>query len=44
MAGELKRRGFTFVGPTTVYSLMQACGLVDDHLEGCVARGGKTDL
>jgi DNA-3-methyladenine glycosylase I len=35
---ELKRRGFRFVGPTTLYSLMQACGLVDDHLAGCPAR------
>jgi DNA-3-methyladenine glycosylase I len=38
LAKELKRQGFTFVGPTTVYALMQACGLVNDHLEGCVAR------
>ena len=37
MAKELKRRGFRFVGPTTAYALMQACGLVDDHLEGCRA-------
>jgi DNA-3-methyladenine glycosylase I len=36
MAKELKRRGFRFVGPTTAYALMQACGLVDDHIEGCV--------
>jgi DNA-3-methyladenine glycosylase I len=35
MAKELKRRGFKFVGPTTAYALMQACGLVDDHIEGC---------
>jgi DNA-3-methyladenine glycosylase I len=39
MAKELKRRGFRFVGPTTAYALMQACGLVDDHLAGCVSRG-----
>ena len=39
MAKELKRRGFRFVGPTTAYALMQACGLVDDHLEGC--RAGR---
>jgi DNA-3-methyladenine glycosylase I len=32
---DLKRRGFGFVGPTTVYSLMQACGLVNDHVTGC---------
>ncbi len=35
---DLKRRGFTFVGPTTVYAFMQAMGLVNDHLEGCHAR------
>jgi DNA-3-methyladenine glycosylase I len=39
LAKELKRRGFTFVGPTTVYAFMQAMGLVNDHLEGCHARG-----
>jgi DNA-3-methyladenine glycosylase I len=38
MAKELKRRGFRFVGPTTAYALMQACGLVNDHIEGCAAR------
>jgi DNA-3-methyladenine glycosylase I len=37
MAKELKRRGFGFVGPTTCYALMQAAGLVNDHLEGCLA-------
>jgi DNA-3-methyladenine glycosylase I len=35
LAKELKKRGFRFVGPTTAYALMQACGLVDDHIEGC---------
>ncbi|MCW2566039.1 MAG: DNA-3-methyladenine glycosylase, partial [Mycobacterium sp.] len=30
-----KRRGFAFVGPTTAYALMQATGMVDDHLAGC---------
>jgi DNA-3-methyladenine glycosylase I len=39
MAAELKRRGFRFVGPTTAYALMQATGMVDDHLADCVARG-----
>ena len=39
MAKELKRRGFRFVGPTTAYALMQAAGLVNDHLEGCELRG-----
>jgi DNA-3-methyladenine glycosylase I len=38
LARELKSRGFRFVGPTTLYALMQACGLVDDHLAGCPAR------
>ena len=38
LARDLKRRGFTFVGPTTVYSLLQACGLVNDHLAGCPQR------
>jgi DNA-3-methyladenine glycosylase I len=37
MAKALKRHGFVFVGPTTAYAAMQACGLVDDHLEGCHA-------
>lgn len=35
MARELKRRGFRFVGPTTAYALMQATGMVDDHVETC---------
>ena len=35
LAKELKRRGFKFVGPTTAYALMQATGMVDDHLAGC---------
>ncbi|MBJ7340747.1 DNA-3-methyladenine glycosylase I [Mycolicibacterium sp.] len=35
MAKELKRRGFSFVGPTTAYALMQATGMVDDHLASC---------
>ena len=38
LSKELKRRGFRFVGPTTVYALMQACGLVNDHLAGCRVR------
>ena len=38
LAKELKRRGFAFVGPTTVYSTMQAVGLVNDHLAGCFVR------
>jgi DNA-3-methyladenine glycosylase I len=39
MARDLKRRGFRFVGPTTAYALMQATGMVDDHLADCHARG-----
>jgi DNA-3-methyladenine glycosylase I len=39
MARELRRRGFRFVGPTTAYALMQACGLVDDHLTACWRAG-----
>lgn len=35
MARELKRRGFRFVGPTTAYALMQATGMVDDHIQAC---------
>ena len=38
LAKELKRRGFRFVGPTTAYALMQACGIVNDHLAGCIVR------
>jgi DNA-3-methyladenine glycosylase I len=39
MAKELKRRGFVFVGPTTAYALMQATGMVDDHVAGCFRAG-----
>jgi DNA-3-methyladenine glycosylase I len=38
LAKELKRRGWRFVGPTTVYAFMQAMGLVNDHVEGCAVR------
>jgi DNA-3-methyladenine glycosylase I len=38
LSKDLLRRGFRFVGPTTVYAFMQAKGLVNDHLEGCCAR------
>jgi len=40
LAKALKRNGFVFVGPTTMYAAMQACGLVDDHLAGCHRGGG----
>jgi DNA-3-methyladenine glycosylase I len=39
LAKDLKRRGWRFVGPTTVYAFMQAMGLVNDHLDGCHAQG-----
>jgi DNA-3-methyladenine glycosylase I len=39
LSKELKRHGFRFVGPTTVYAAMQACGIVNDHLAGCWVRG-----
>jgi len=38
LSKDLKRRGWKFVGPTTVYAFMQAMGLVNDHTEGCVVR------
>jgi DNA-3-methyladenine glycosylase I len=38
LSRDLKKRGWTFVGPTTVYAFMQAVGLVNDHLEGCFRR------
>jgi DNA-3-methyladenine glycosylase I len=38
LAADLKRHGFRFVGPTTAYALMQACGLVNDHLADCLVR------
>jgi DNA-3-methyladenine glycosylase I len=38
LSRDLKKRGWSFVGPTTVYALMQAMGLVNDHIEGCATR------
>ncbi|MFG3018612.1 DNA-3-methyladenine glycosylase I [Streptomyces sp. NPDC048254] len=38
LSKALKKRGLRFIGPTTAYALMQACGLVNDHLETCAAR------
>jgi DNA-3-methyladenine glycosylase I len=40
-ARELRRLGFSFVGPVTIYATMQACGVVDSHLAGCFRRGGN---
>jgi DNA-3-methyladenine glycosylase I len=39
LSKELKRNGFVFIGPTTAHALMQATGMVNDHLAGCFARG-----
>ena len=39
MSKALKKKAFVFVGPTTAYALMQATGIVNDHLAGCIARG-----
>jgi DNA-3-methyladenine glycosylase I len=41
LSKDLKKRGFTFVGPTIIYAFMQAVGLVDDHLLGCWKRNGE---
>jgi DNA-3-methyladenine glycosylase I len=38
LSKDLKRRGWSFVGPTTIYAFMQAMGLVNDHVDGCFAR------
>ena len=40
LSGDLRARGFKFVGPTIMYAFMQAAGIVDDHLPGCWKRGG----
>ena len=40
MSKDLRKRGWSFVGPTTLYAFMQAMGMVNDHLEGCPARQG----
>jgi len=43
MSKDLKKRGWSFVGPTTVYAFMQAMGLVNDHLQGCATRQAALD-
>jgi len=43
MARELKRRGFVFVGPTTAYALMQATGMVDDHVADCFRAHARSE-
>lgn len=44
MSKDLKKRGWKFVGPTTIFAFMQAMGLVNDHAEGCVMREKATQL
>ena len=44
LSKDLKKRGWTFVGPTTVYAFMQAMGLVNDHIEGCDRRAAVENL
>lgn len=39
LSKALKKQGWKFVGPTTVYAFMQAVGLINDHVEGCIVRG-----
>ena len=43
MSKDLKKRGFSFVGTVICYSLMQAIGMVDDHLAGCFRRSATND-
>ena len=44
LSKDLKKRGWSFVGPTTVYAFMQAMGMVNDHLDGCICRKTVEDL
>ena len=44
LSKDLRKRGWSFVGPTTMYAFMQAMGLVNDHLEGCAARGRAQEM
>ncbi|MBR0556846.1 DNA-3-methyladenine glycosylase I [Ciceribacter sp. L1K23] len=44
LSKDLKKRGWTFVGPTTIYAFMQAMGLVNDHIEGCCCRDKVEDM
>jgi DNA-3-methyladenine glycosylase I len=43
LSKELKKRGWRFVGPTTVYAFMQAMGLINDHVDACVIRKSTED-
>jgi DNA-3-methyladenine glycosylase I len=44
MSKAMKKAGFRFIGPTTAYAAMQACGLVDDHLATCPVVLGRADV
>ncbi len=44
LSKQLKKRGFTFVGPTTAYAALQAMGIVNDHIEGCASRQPCAEL
>ncbi|GGA78433.1 DNA-3-methyladenine glycosylase I [Brucella endophytica] len=44
LSKDLKKRGWTFVGPTTVYAFMQAMGMVNDHIEGCCCGGEVEEM
>jgi DNA-3-methyladenine glycosylase I len=44
LSKELRRNGFVFTGPVTAYATMQSCGIVNDHLSGCCAREGQSQL
>jgi DNA-3-methyladenine glycosylase I len=41
LSKDLRKRGFRFTGPTTAYAMMQACGIVNDHLAGCISRAAS---
>ena len=43
LSADLRARGWTFVGPTTIYAFMQAMGLVNDHIDGCAVRASNCD-
>lgn len=43
LSKDLKKRGWSFVGPTTMYAFMQSLGMVNDHIEGCIMRGPCED-
>jgi DNA-3-methyladenine glycosylase I len=43
LSKDLRKRGWSFVGPTTMYAFMQAMGMVNDHIEGCAARAKALD-